>query len=66
MHKGFTLPYTTFDKLRSVHRAPVVKNKRLDDMLSLVAEMQAGRELQRSNRRQSKIKSVHKNVALCI
>lgn len=49
MHKGFTLPYTTFDKLRSVHRAPVVENKRLDDMLSLVAEMQAGRELQRSN-----------------
>ncbi|KAB2689890.1 hypothetical protein F9K72_21590, partial [Brucella intermedia] len=48
MHGTDTLPYTTFDKLRSVHRSPVVENKRLDDMLSIVAEMQAGRELQRS------------------
>ncbi|MES4992489.1 hypothetical protein ABVB70_19340 [Agrobacterium radiobacter] len=48
MNAGFTLPYTTFDKLRSVHRAEVVENKRLDDMLSIVAEMQAGREQQRS------------------
>lgn len=50
MHGSLTLPYRTFDKLRSVHRAPVVENKRLDDMLSIVAEMQAGRELQRSKR----------------
>lgn len=43
-----TLPYRTFDTLRSVHRSEVVENKRLDDMLALVAEMQAGREQQRS------------------
>ncbi|MFI3904483.1 ISNCY family transposase [Ochrobactrum sp. S1502_03] len=48
MHGTDTLPYTTFDKLRSIHRSPVVENKRLDDMLSIVAEMQAGREQQRS------------------
>jgi hypothetical protein len=34
--------------LRSVHRADVVENKRLDDMLSIVAELQAGREQRRS------------------
>ncbi len=48
MHQSFSLPYRTFDKLRSVHRAQVVDNKRLDDMLSIVAEMQAGRQLERS------------------
>jgi hypothetical protein len=48
MHESFTLPYRTFDKLRSIHRPEVVENKRLDDMLSIVAELQAGRELQRS------------------
>ena len=31
-----------------MHRSAVVENKRLDDMLSIVAEMQAGREQQRS------------------
>ena len=48
MHESVALPYRTFDKLRSVHRSGVVENKRLDDVLSIVAEMQAGRELQRS------------------
>ena len=48
MHESFTLPYRTFDKLRSVHRPEVVENKRLDDILSIVAELQAGREQQRS------------------
>jgi hypothetical protein len=48
MHESFALPYRTFDTLRSVHRAEVVENRRLDDMLSVVAEMQAGREQQRS------------------
>lgn len=47
-HEGTSLPYRTFDTLRSVHRSEVVENKRLDDMLSIVAEMQAGREQQRS------------------
>ncbi len=48
MHESFALSYRTFDTLRSVHRAEVVDNKRLDDMLSIVAEMQAERELERS------------------
>lgn len=48
IHGTRTLPYTTLDMLRSIHRSPVVENKRLNDMLSIVAEMQAGRELQRS------------------
>jgi hypothetical protein len=48
VHESFALPYRTFDKLRSIHRPAVVENKRLDDMLSIVAELQAGRELQRS------------------
>lgn len=48
MHESFALPYRTFDTLRSVRRPGVVDNKRLDDMLSVVAEMQAGREQQRS------------------
>ncbi|MFC3221309.1 ISNCY family transposase [Tianweitania populi] len=48
MHDSFALPCRTFDTLRSVHRADVVENKRLDDMLSVVAEMQAGHEQQRS------------------
>lgn len=48
MHESFILSYRTFDTLRSVHRSPVVENKRLDDMLSLVAQMQEGRDLKRS------------------
>ena len=47
-HEGTSLPYRTFDTLRSVHRCEVVENKRLDDMLAVVAEMQAGPEQQRS------------------
>jgi transposase len=48
MHEGIALPYTTFDKLRSVRRTEIVENKRLDDVLAFVAELQSGRELQRS------------------
>ncbi len=48
MHESFSLSYRTFDKLRSVHRTEVVENKRLDDMLLIIAKMQAGREQQRS------------------
>lgn len=50
MHDGIALPYRTFDKLRSVHRSEIVENKRLDAALDLVAQMQAGRELHRSQR----------------
>jgi transposase len=48
MEGSTSLPYRTFDKLRSVHRSEVVENKRLDTALAMVAEMQAGRELKRS------------------
>lgn len=48
MHEGVTLPYRTFDKLRSVQRSEVVENKRLDDVLAFVADRQAERELGRS------------------
>jgi hypothetical protein len=49
-HEGTALPYRTFDKLRSVNRSEIVGNKRLDAVLVMVAEMQAGRELKRSQR----------------
>lgn len=48
MEGGISLPYRTFDTLRSVHRSEVVANKRLDEALLMVAEMQEGRELKRS------------------
>ncbi len=48
MEGSTSLPYKTFDKLRSVHRSEVVENKRLDEALLMVAEIQAGRDLQRS------------------
>jgi hypothetical protein len=48
MEGSTSLPYRTFDKLRSVHRSEVVGNKRLDEALAMVAEMQAGRDLERS------------------
>jgi len=47
-HEGAALPYRTFDKLRSVHRSEIVENKRLDEALLMVAEMQADRKLTRS------------------
>ena len=43
MHEGMLLPYRTYDTLQSIHRAPVVENKRLDDILSIVAGMQESR-----------------------
>lgn len=48
MHDGVALPYKTFDKLRSVNRSEIVGNKRLDAVLAMIAERQAGRELKRS------------------
>lgn len=47
LHEGSVLPYRTFDTVRSVNRAALVENKRLDDILTVVAEMQEGREQQR-------------------
>ncbi|WP_299349016.1 ISNCY family transposase [uncultured Maritalea sp.] len=47
-YDGVCLPYRTFDKLRSVNRAEIVENKRLDAVLEFVATEQAKRELKRS------------------
>ena len=49
-YDGVTLPYRTFDKLQSVNRAPVVENKRLDDVLGFFANQQAEREMTRSQK----------------
>ena len=46
MHEGMALSYRAYDKLQSVHRSPVVENKRLDDILSIVSTMQESREPQ--------------------
>lgn len=40
-HNGVCMPYRVFDKLRSVDRAKVVENKRLDETLEVIAAMQA-------------------------
>jgi hypothetical protein len=46
--EGVTLPYRTFDKLRSIDRAKVVENKRLRPALDMIAAIQAEREDKRS------------------
>jgi hypothetical protein len=51
IHEGIALPYKVFDELRSVHRSAIVDNKRLDAALKMVAQMQVGRDLKRSQRR---------------
>jgi hypothetical protein len=43
-----SLPYRIFDKLRSVHRTPIVENKRLDEALAFTAAKQLARERLRS------------------
>jgi len=45
---GVSLPYRTFDKLQTVNRAAVVENKRLDAVLSYIAEEQSKKTLKRS------------------
>ena len=47
-HDGVSLPYTTFDKLRSVNRAAIVENKRLGPALEYIAARQAERQNSRS------------------
>ena len=47
-HNGICLSYRTFDKLRSVNRAAIVENKRLDAALKMVAAIQSQREAKRS------------------
>jgi len=53
-HDGTTLPYRTFDKLRSVNRAEVVENKQLGAALEMIADMQAEREVTRSKKAPSR------------
>lgn len=48
--QGITLSYRTFDKLRSVNRAEVVENKRLDHVLDFIATHQEAREAKRSQK----------------
>jgi hypothetical protein len=48
MEGSTSLPYRLFDKLRSVHRTPIVENKRLDEALAFTAANQLGRERLRS------------------
>jgi hypothetical protein len=48
MEGSASLPCRLFDKLRSVHRTPIVENKRLDEALAFTAARQLGRERQRS------------------
>lgn len=47
-HNGICLPYRTFDKIRTVNRAEIVENKRLDAALEMVAAIQAKRDVKRS------------------
>ena len=47
-HEDVSLPYRTFDKLRSVNRAAIVENKQLGAALDYIAVQQAGREQSRS------------------
>jgi hypothetical protein len=45
---SISLPCRLFDKLRWVHRTPIVENKRLDEALAFTAAKQLGRERLRS------------------
>ena len=47
-YEGVSLPYRTFDKLRSVNRTAIVENKELGAALDYIAARQAGREQARS------------------
>lgn len=49
-HGSDVLPYTTFDKEQRVKRAEVVENKRLDDVLAIIATKQQKTPQKRSSR----------------
>lgn len=49
-HGNDVLPYTTFDKQQRVKRAEVVENKRLDDVLAIIATQQQKTPPKRSTR----------------
>ncbi len=46
-YDGVALPYTIFDTLQRVKRADIVENKRLDETLAMIADMQEERNLKR-------------------
>jgi transposase len=53
-HKGVDLPYSTFDKVRSVAHAAVVDNKRLGAALEFIREEQQRAPMQRSQKSPSR------------
>ncbi len=62
-HKGISLPYRIYDKLRQVDQAAIVENKRLGPILAYVAERQKELDIKRSQkapRRQGQGKSIFK------
>jgi hypothetical protein len=62
-HKGISLPYWIYDKLRQVDQAAIVENKRLGPILAYVAERQKELDIKRSQkapRRQGQGKSIVK------
>ncbi len=50
VREGIALPYTTFDKLQAVNRSEIVEHKRLDEVLTWIADKQDEREVHRSQR----------------
>jgi Helix-turn-helix domain len=50
-HKGRSLPYRTFDKVRQVDQAAIVENKQLGPILALIAEQQKLAPMTRSGAR---------------
>src|SRR3954453_4399832 len=60
-HKGLSLPYRIYDKLRQVDQAAIVENKRLGPILAYFAERQKELDMKRSQkapRRQGQGKSI--------
>jgi hypothetical protein len=49
-HKGRSLPYRTFDKVRQVDQAAIVENKRLGPLLAYIAERQQQMNMSRSQK----------------
>ncbi|RWE18513.1 MAG: ISNCY family transposase [Mesorhizobium sp.] len=48
VHEGIALPFGTFDKLQAVNRCEIVEHKRLDEVLTWIADRQDEREVHRS------------------
>ena len=62
-HRGRSLPYRTFDKVRQVDQAAIMENKRLGPILALMAEQQKRNPMTRGGnapRRRGQGKSIFK------